>query len=79
MKEGIIKLLEKKGIIASIVGFLLALPVNGYTVYLFFKGTGLTEGQQDSFLWINIVAWIWVILPSSIKLVSKGLTLEVTD
>ena len=79
MENKLIKLLEKKGIIASFVGFLLAMPVNGYTVYLFFKGTGLTEGQQGSFIWINIVAWIWVILPSSIKLISKGLTLEVTD
>lgn len=75
----LINLLEKKGIIASIIGFLLALPVNGYTVYLFFNGIGLTEGQKDSFIWVNIIAWVWVILPSAIKLSSSKFTLEITD
>ena len=74
-----IELLEKKGIIASIVGFILALPVNIFTVYRFFADKGLSENQINIFMWVNIVAWVWVILPSSITLTSSKFTLEIKD
>lgn len=74
-----IEFIEKKGILASIVGFLLAIPVNGFTVYKFFTDSKLSENQLDIFIWVNIVAWIWVILPSSITLTSSKFTLEVKD
>jgi len=79
MENKLIKLLEKKGIIASLVGFLLVAPINGFTIYRFFKDLGLTDGQKDVFIWVNIVAWIWVILPSRISLKSDKFTLEIED
>lgn len=75
----IIEILEKKGIIASVMGFILALPVNGYTVYRFFMDKGLSENQINIFMWVNIIAWVWVILPSSISIVSGKFTLEIKD
>lgn len=75
----LIEIVEKKGIIASIIGFILALPVNAYTIYLFFADKGLSENQIDIFIWVNIVAWIWVILPSSITITGPKFTLEIKD
>lgn len=79
MENKIIKLLEKKGIIASLVGFLLVAPINGFTIYRFFADKGLTENQERIFIVCNLVGIFWVMLPSSIKLISKAFTLEVTD
>ncbi len=73
------KALENKGKIATLIGFLLSLPVNIKYIYLFFTGAIFTEDNLKAIIVINIVAMIWFILPSVIRIKSDKLTIEIED
>ncbi len=72
-------MLEKKGKIATIIGFVLSLPVNAKFIYLFFKGSVFEDNNLKAIIVINVVAMIWFILPSKIIIKSEKLTIEIED
>lgn len=59
-------ILRDKGLIASAIGFLMAIPPNAWAVYLFFVNSALTNNQVTVLWVINGIAWAWVILPSRV-------------
>lgn len=71
--------LDKKGRIATIIGFLFAVPVNAKFLYMFFKGFELTNQMLISMMVYNAIGMVWFILPSRISLKSEKFTLEVED
>ncbi|MCP4990797.1 MAG: hypothetical protein GY928_33590 [Colwellia sp.] len=73
------EMLEKKGKIATIIGFVLSLPVNAKFVYLFFTNQIFKEDFLKAVIVVNIVAMVWFILPSKISLKSEKLTIEIED
>jgi hypothetical protein len=72
-------LLQEKGKIATIIGFVLSLPVNTYFVYLFFTKQIFEDDFLKAIIVVNIVAMIWFILPSKILVKSDKLTIEIED
>jgi hypothetical protein len=73
------KILEHKGKFATIIGFLLSLPVNSKFIYLYFKDHEFLKSDLTTIIVINVVAMIWFILPSKISIKSDKLTIEVED
>ena len=67
----VIKLLKQKGILATIVGIITTVPVNAYYALVVFDGGALSSPQERTVLIINIIGWIWVILPSKVSIKSK--------
>jgi hypothetical protein len=72
-------LLESKGKISTLIGMLLALPTNGRAVYEYFTNVEMSEQKLYSLLIMNVIGWVWVILPSYIALKSKAFTFEIKD
>jgi len=66
MIKKIIKLLEKKGVLATFIGLLISLPENMYLLYLFFTGEEWTSVMRDQALVMNMIGMFWFILPSKI-------------
>lgn len=73
------EMLDKKGRIATIIGFCFAAPINGKVIFDFFKGNIATVESLYSAIFINVIAIIWFILPSSIKIKGSKFELEVID
>lgn len=72
-------MLDKKGRVATIIGFMFAIPVNAKFLYLFFKGVELTNGMLTSMMVYNAIGMVWFILPSKILVKSDKLTIEIED
>ena len=74
------KLIAEKGKIATIIGFLLSIPVNGWAVYRLYNGSIVTIDQLWHVVILNSIAIVWFILPSEISIKSvKGLEIIVKD
>jgi len=70
----------EKGKIASIIGFLLSFPANGYALYSLFTNTSLSEAQLWQIVIVNAVGMVWFILPSRVSIKSgKGLEIIIED
>ncbi len=72
-------LLAEKGKWASIIGFLMALPINIWFVVVFFMSNEFTDGDLKAALVVNAIAMMWFILPSRVKISGKNFTMEVDD
>jgi integral membrane sensor domain MASE1 len=79
MLQKIINLLERKGIIATLIGLLFALPINIRIVYAFYKNIELSNGQLMTACVMNCIACVWFILPSAIIIKSKLMSIEIKD
>lgn len=73
------KLLAEKGKIATLIGLLLALPSNIWFLWKFFHLSELSVSTLESLAIINGLAMFWFMMPSTIKIVSKALTIEIID
>jgi hypothetical protein len=59
-------LMNHKGYIATILGVLVVLPVNIQVVIRYFTKSAFSEAELITITVINILAMLWVILPSRI-------------
>lgn len=74
------KLLAEKGKIATVIGFCLSAPVNGFALWSLFTDIQLSESQLWQIVIINAVGMVWFILPSEITIKSgKGLEIIIKD
>ena len=74
------KLLAEKGKIATLIGFFLSAPVNGFALYSLFWNKNLSESQLWQIVIINAIGMVWFILPSEISIKSgKGLEIIIKD
>lgn len=73
------KILEKKGKIATVIGFILSLPVNIRFLYLFFSNTLFEDDFLKAVIVVNVVAMIWFILPSKLVIEAPKLRIEIED
>jgi len=79
-KVGFWKALAEKGKIATVIGFLFVAPINAKVVWDFFHGgINYTEAQTQTLLLVNIIGWVWVILPSSITMTAGNFKFEIKD
>ena len=72
-------LLAEKGKLASVVGFFLAFPVNIRFVIDFYQGNVYDYNSLQTIVIINVIAMVWFILPSAIKMSAGKFNLEITD
>jgi len=82
MKKLIVKLwkaLGEKGKVATIIGFLFAFPVNIKFVIDYFSGIFYSRGQMEMALVTNVLAMVWLILPSVISIHGPKISIEVKD
>ena len=71
--------LKEKGKIATIIGFILAIPANGWAIWNLYKGAMVTIDQLWVVVIINSIAIVWFILPSEISIKAKSLEIIVKD
>ncbi|MCP4393976.1 MAG: hypothetical protein GY804_06900 [Alphaproteobacteria bacterium] len=71
--------LAEKGKIATIIGFLFALPANGWAVYKLYNEELVTIDQLWVVIAINIIGMFWFMLPSEISIKSSKFQLIVKD
>ena len=70
---------DNKGVYASTLGFLMAVPVNVNVVFMFFNNIEFTDGQLKTALTVNLIAVFWVMLPSIIELSAGAFKLIIKD
>lgn len=74
------KALKEKGKLATIIGFIFAIPANGWAILKLYKGAIVTIDQLWTVVIINSIAIVWFILPSEISIKSsKGLEIVIKD
>lgn len=71
--------LAEKGKIASLIGFLMAFPVNAVFVVMFFMDMSFSDDQLKTALIINAIAMTWFILPSKVRIDGKFIKVELED
>ena len=72
--------LKEKGKIATVIGFIFALPANGWAIWKLYWGAIVTVDQLWVVVVINSIAIVWFILPSEISIKSgKGLEIIIKD
>ena len=71
--------LKEKGKIATIIGFILAIPANGWAIWNLYNGAMVTVDQLWVVVIINSIAIVWFILPSEISIKAKSLEIIVKD
>ena len=72
--------LAEKGRIATLIGFGLTFPVNGWSMVAFFSDWNVPEAKLWQIVIINAVGMVWFILPSKIIIESgKGLKIQIED
>jgi len=72
-------IIAEKGKWATLLGMFLAFPTNIQFLSLLFSGYVFTVEELYPYIFANIMAMFWFILPSSIKLSSDKFTFEVKD
>ena len=70
---------QHKGILATIIGLIFALPINIKMIFSFYKNIELTNGQLWAAVILNAIAMVWFILPSKIIISSKFLNVTIED
>ena len=60
--------LDHKGRLATVIGFIWALPYNVKFTIDFFGGVFYSREQLETVIVVNILAMIWFILPSKITI-----------
>jgi hypothetical protein len=75
----ILTILEKKGSIATVIGFLFALPVNTFFTIQFFRNNVMDDAQLKGIIVMNIIGMCWFILPSVIEIKSKLFEITIKD
>lgn len=73
------KALAEKGKIATVLGTILSIIVNSWAVFLLFSEKKVDEDTFWMIIGLNIVAQLWFILPSKMKITGKLFNLEVED
>lgn len=71
--------LDHKGRLATIIGFLWALPYNVKFTVDFFSGVFYSRDQLESIIIVNALAMIWFILPSKIIIEGPKFKIVVED
>ena len=71
--------LDHKGRIATIIGFLWALPYNVKFLIDWFAGIEYSQAMLESVIIVNVLAMIWFLLPSKIIMKAKGFEFTVED
>ena len=71
--------LDHKGRIATIIGFLWALPYNVKFLIDWFAGIEYSHAMLESVIIVNVLAMIWFILPSKITMKAKSFEFTVED
>lgn len=74
-----IAFMEKKGILATIIGLLFATPINIRLCFNFYHSIAMTDGQLKTAAVMNLIAMCWFMLPSEISIKSKLFTLVIKD
>ncbi len=73
-------ILAEKGKIATVIGFIFAIPANGWATWQLYRGNMVTIDQLWIVVIMNSIAIFWFILPSEISIKSgKGLEIIVKD
>lgn len=72
--ETLKEFLTHKGWIASMLGVVFILPINVFVVIRYFKKSGFSEVELITIATLNVLAMIWMILPS--KVILKALKFE---
>jgi hypothetical protein len=72
-------ILAEKGKIATVIGFVFAIPANGWAMWKLYRGTIVTVDQLWIVVVINAIAIVWFVLPSSIIIKSTRLQIEIKD
>jgi len=71
--------LDHKGRIATIIGFLFALPYNMRFMWDWFSGVFYSREQLEMVIIVNVLAMVWFILPSTITIEGPKFKIEVKD
>ena len=71
--------LKEKGKIATVIGFIFAIPANGWAIWNLYSGTIVTIDELWVVVIINSIAIVWFILPSEISIKAKSLEIIVKD
>ncbi len=75
----LVSFLEKKGIIATILGMVFAFPVNAKLCYAFYKSIDMTKDQLTTAAVMNLIAMFWFMLPSIIELKAGNIQFTIKD
>lgn len=70
---------EYKGVISSILGFILSFPINTYFIYMFLMESQITRERLEIIVIINILAITWYLMPSKIEIGGKIFTIKIED
>lgn len=79
MFEKLWAMLEAKGKFATAMGVLLAIPVNARAVWEYFTNVEMTEAKLYALVIVNMIGWVWVILPSKISVKGKAFEFTIED
>jgi len=75
----IISFLKNKGIFTTLFGIGLAIACDYKLIKAYYGNTELSEKQLYASIVINIIAIVWVILPSRIKVSGKLMSIDIED
>ena len=73
------KFFKKKGVIATIIGLVFALPINIKFIIAFYNSIELSRDQLEAIALINVLCMAWFMLPSEIEIKSKIFTMVIKD
>ena len=79
MIDIIFKYLEKKGILATIMGLMFSFPINLRVAYCFFMEETMSDEQLMAACILNLIGMFWFMLPSVIVIKSKLFELRIED
>lgn len=71
--------LDHKGRFATIIGMIFCLPVNVRFLFDFFGGEWYTREQMEVVIFVNIIAMIWLILPSTFSIKGSNFEMMIKD
>ena len=75
----LLEFLNRKGVICTVFGVLLGLAIDIKVAIAFYKNIEMSKAVLWTVIVLNILAIVWVMLPSKIKFISKLLTIEIDD
>ncbi len=75
----LIAILEKKGILATLIGIMFAAPINAKLCYNFYRSISMTDGELKTAAVMNLIGMLWFMLPSVIEIKSKLFEVIIKD
>jgi hypothetical protein len=75
----LLAILEKKGIISTVLGILFSAPINAWIVYKFFDKSNFSNQELITACICNFIGMVWFMLPSVITIKSKLFEITIKD